>query len=299
MKITYPIYIPSRGRADLFQHTGHYLGLDGVSFRVVVEPQEEAAYVSRFGAEAVLTLPESDRGLAFARNWIKDHAAAEGHLRHWQLDDNIRGFWRRWNTSKIRCDAHLALGACELFTDRYVNVGISGLNYYMFAADKARFPPFTLNVHVYSCMLIRSDLPYRFRGLNEDVDFCLQILSSGTLCSILLNAFLAWKTRTMKTKGGMTASYFKGGRLKMARELERRWPGVVTTGRRFQRPQHIVKGAWRGFDTPLIPRPDLDLAALPAVDEFGARLVQLRPPKTDTLLPFVETWPAYREDPTP
>ncbi len=58
----------------------------------------------------------------------------------------------------------------------------------------------------------------------------------------------------MKMKGGNTDELYKGnGRLAMAKELERNWPGIVTTRVRFGRPQHVVKNSWRDFKTPLIP----------------------------------------------
>ena len=63
----------------------------------------------------------------------------------------------------------------------------------------------------------------------------------------------------MTMKGGNADVLYKGdGRLKMARSLERLWPGVVTVNRRFDRPQHIIKDAWGKFDTELIRRKDID-----------------------------------------
>jgi hypothetical protein len=261
----------------------------GVPFHLVVEPQEVEDYRRAYPGASVLALPESGRGLVYSRNWIHDHAIASGAERHWQIDDNILGFWRRWKARKIRCHAGLALSACETFTERYSNVGLSGLNYYMFAVNKAKQPPFVRNVHVYSCTLVNHAMPYRYRGFyNEDVDLCLQVLSGGW-CTILLNAFLAWKSTTMQVSGGQTDSVYRGdGRLKMARALERAWPGVVSTQRRFQRPQHVVKGSWRGFDTPLLLKPEVDLSALPAVDEMGMTLVQRKEVKSESIRALVE-----------
>ena len=69
----------------------------------------------------------------------------------------------------------------------------------------------------------------------------------------------------------------------MARSLERKWPGVVETKRRFQRPQHVVKNQWRRFDTPLKLKSEIDLAALPKVDEYGMRLTKIRDIKSPEL----------------
>ena len=145
-------------------------------------------------------------------------------------------------------------------------------------------PPFYLNSRVYSCTLVLNRLPHRWRGrYNEDTDLCLQVLADGW-CTVLVNAFLTQKARTMTIKGGNTAALYQGdGRLKMARSLERLWPGVVKTSRRFQRPQHVVYDAWRRFDTPLRLKPGVDLAQLPPVDDYGLRLAQVAEIKSESL----------------
>lgn len=285
----YPVYVPSAGRYENCM-TAKFLEADGVPFRLVVQPREYDLYRARHPEAEILTLPwDNDptkkNGLLLARCWIRDHSIAEGHARHWQLDDNIQGIWRRWKARKIRCNAALGLRACEVFTDRYDNVGVSGLNYYMFAPNRREVPPYFRNVHVYSCTLIWNEMPYRWRlNYNDDTDLCLQVLSGG-LCTILLNAFLAWKMTTMTCKGGNTDELYKinDGRLTMSRTLERRWPGIVETRRRFQRPQHVVRDSWKAFDTPLRLREGVDLSALPLVDEMGMELTQTREVKSPTL----------------
>lgn len=275
----YPVYIPSKGRAAT-PLTARMLERDGVPFFVVVEPQERDEYARAVGAERVLVLPFSNLGQGSipARNWIKDHATAAGHARHWQLDDNIEYCRRLYRGKRIERDSGVALRVVEDFADRYENVAIAGLNYTMFVfpSGKRGIPPYFLNVHVYSCSLVLNSAPLRWRGrYNEDTDLCLQALAAGW-CTVLVNAFQCHKIATMVMKGGNTAELYKGdGRLKMARALERAWPGVVSVGRRFKRPQHVVRDSWGKFDQPLRLRPDVDLAALPAVDEYGLRLRQV------------------------
>jgi hypothetical protein len=285
----YPVYIPSKGRADVC-YTAKCLVADGVPFYLVVEPQEEALYRTEFPDAHFLILPWSgddqtrrdfclhhsieNGGLIAVRNWIKEHATAAGFERHWQLDDNIRCFYRRYKVKRIYCDAGIALRVCEDFTDRYENVAISGLNYSMNVPDR-RYTPLQINCHVYSCTLILNSLPFQWRlAYNDDTDMCLQVLAAGW-CTLLLNTFLAAKIKTMTVKGGNTAALYQGdGRLRMARSLERMWPGVVTTKRRFQRPQHIVKDEWTRFDTPLRLKPGIDLTQLQP-NEYSMSLVQV------------------------
>jgi hypothetical protein len=102
----------------------------------------------------------------------------------------------------------------------------------------------------------------------------------------------------MEMKGGMTDSnensYRGDGRLKMARTLERRWPGVVTTRRRFQRPQHVVKANWAYFDTPLRLKPGINLGSL-AANEYDLELVSVKETQSDRLKGFVSDWAAEHE----
>lgn len=273
----YPIYIPSKGRASLTQClTPRFLRRDDVPFYLVIEKQEYAAYAKLFGEQCLLTLPFSNRGLIAARNWIKDHATAAGHERHWQLDDNIRCIYRRWRARRIPCNAGPALAAVEDFVDRYENIALAGLNYKMFLPDRERHPPFVLNAHVYSCTLVLNSLPNRWRlRYNDDTDLCLQVLADGW-CTILVNAFVIEKIRTMVISGGNTTDLYQGdGRLRMARSLERVWPRVVSVRRRFQRPQHYVYDSWKRFDTPLRRKPNVKIPDTP--DEYGLRLLQVTP----------------------
>jgi hypothetical protein len=288
----YPVYIPSKGRADVC-YTAHCLLTAGVPFYLVIEPTEADTYTAQFGTERLLLLPFHDLGLGSipARNFIWEHAKSTGAERHWTLDDNIRYFKRRYRAKRLYCDAGIALRVCEDFTDRYENIAISGLDYEMFVPDNERVLPVQINCHVYSCMLILNSLPYRWRGrYNEDTDLCLQVLANSW-CTVLLNTFVIHKMHTMHMKGGNTDTLYQGdGRLRMARSLERMWPGVVKTDRRFQRPQHKVKDDWKRFDTPLRLKPGIDLAQLQP-NEYGMSLVQVTEEiKSPRIQGLLDTW---------
>jgi hypothetical protein len=257
---------------------------------LVVEAQEADKYAAQFGEECILVLPFSNRGSVIpARNWIKEHSTKEGHERHWQLDYNIRGFKRWYKGDRIKCRAGVALRVPEDFTDRYENIAIAGLNYEMFAVGKTS-GPYYLNCHVYSCSLILNSIPHEWRGkYNEDTDLCLQVLADGW-CTILFNVFLARKMWTMQFSGGNTDELYRedDGRLKMARSLERMWPGVVHTGRRFQRPQHVVHDAWQKFDTPLKRKPGLKLGD--GTNEYGMELEQRKTIRSTDVKKILRSW---------
>jgi len=285
MRPRYPIYVISKGRADCCL-TAQFLQTDRTPFRIVVEPQEFNAYAAAFDRRLILELPFSNLGLGSipARNWVWEHAKQAGFERHWILDDNIRNIVRMFRGHRIVCDSSLALAITEEFIDRYENVGIGGLNYEMFIKPGGNANAYARNIHVYSCLLIRNDLPYRWRGrYNEDTDLCLQVLSGG-FCTVLMNLFLIAKVATMSMKGGNSAELYKGdGRLKMARSLERLWPGVVVTKRKFQRPQHYIKPSiWKCFDTPLKLKATVDAKALKD-KTYPMKLVAVKPVRSERL----------------
>jgi hypothetical protein len=281
----YPIYIPTKGRHEpLLALTARFLMRDKCPFRLVVEPQEAEAYSKLVGDERVLVLPFSNLGQGSipARNWIWEHALSEGHERHWVIDDNCRDVRRLYRGRRIPARAGIGFRACEDFTDRYENIAISGLNYQMFVTARTK-TPFFVNAHVYSCILILSSLPYRWRGrYNEDTDLCLQALA-GDWCTVLLNAFMIDKMPTMKVRGGNTDQLYADvdSRLEMARSLERMWPGVVRVDRRYGRPAHVVD--WKRFKQPLKLKPDVDLKAMPKIDERGMQLKATRDIKSEKL----------------
>ena len=291
LKPRYPVYVPSKGRS-VQGLTAKCLLADETPFSLVVEPGEEAVYRKAFPAAKILVLPEDNMGLLGSRRWIRAHSEAAGAERHWELDDNIYGFWRCGRGKRIPCNASVALRVCEDFTDRYSNIGISGLNYEMFAPPQSTRQPFRVNVHVYSCMLIWNRMPYNWRlRYNDDTDLCLQILAGG-LCTVQLNAFLAKKQTTLVSSGGNTDDLYQGdGRLKMARSLERVWPHVVKTNRRFGRPQHVVRASWTRFTTPLKLKPGIDLSKIPPND-YGLKLKVKRRSKS----PQFAAWVKQQQD---
>lgn len=280
-KPQYPVYIISKGRHDVCYTASRFVD-DGVEFRLVVEPQEEHLYRELYG-DRVLVTPFSNLGQGSipARNFVWEHSIKRGAKRHWIYDDNIRHV-RRWHKGKrIPCNANPAMRVIEDFTDRYENIGISGMVYTMFQIEK--MPPYNLNCHVYSCLLIDNAMPFRWRGrYNEDTDLCLQVLSSG-LCTVNFNVFGIEKMVTMTMKGGnMDELYKDDGRLVMARSLERVWPGVVQTKRLYGRPQHYVN--WRKFDNELIRRKDIDWSKLTKdPNEYGMKIRVKKELKSDEL----------------
>jgi hypothetical protein len=275
MNPRYPVYIISKGRHES-RLTVKSLEEIGVPYRIVVEPQEYDLYASVINPDNILVLPFSNlgRGSIPARNWVWEHSIEEGHERHWILDDNIRHFYRMNRGERLRVKTGAGFRAIEDWTDRYENVALSGMQYQTFgvrAPTDACRKPFLLNTRIYSCILIKNDIPFRWRGrYNEDTDLSLCVLKAGW-CTALFYAFLCGKTATMTMKGGNTEDLYKqqakyDGRLEMARHLQAQHPDVVRVDKRWGRWQHVVD--YRPFARNRLRRkPDVPVANGP--NEYG------------------------------
>tara|TARA_Y100000310_G_C20525996_1_gene736060 strand:- start:22 stop:864 length:843 start_codon:yes stop_codon:yes gene_type:complete len=242
MNPEYPVYIISKGRWQ-GRLTSKALERMNVPYHIVVEPQEYENYASVINSDKICVLPFSDLGQGSipARNWVWEHSISSGAEKHWILDDNIEAFNRLNRNMKPEVHTGAIFKAAEDFVDRYENVAISGFNYYSFCKSTDKIPPYYLNTRVYSCILIKNDIDYRWRGkYNEDTDLSLRVLKDG-LCTILFNAFLAGKVTTMRMKGGNTDQlYADDGRKKMAEALVEMHPDVARVTKKFGRWHHQV-----------------------------------------------------------
>lgn len=275
MNPKYPIYVISKGRANRCL-TVRELEQMNVPYRIVIEPQEYNEYVSVINPFNILVLPFSNlnQGSTPARNWVWEHSIEEGHERHWILDDNIEGFHRLNHNMKPKVTSGTIFKIAEDFTERYANVGLSGFNYYSFCKTTDRVPPYYLNTRIYSCILVKNDLPFRWRGrYNEDTDLSLRVLKDR-LCTILFNAFLAGKVTTMRMKGGNTCNVYTDNddRLKFAKHLAELHPDVVEVTWKFKRWHHQVD--YRVFKrNKLIRKPDI--AIKDGINNYGMKLTTI------------------------
>lgn len=220
----FPLYIPSKGRYE-YMMTSKALTAMGVRHNVVVEPQEVDLYREASKDLLVNIIPldmsfkeryelcdkhglSKSTGAGPARNFAWEHSISEGHKWHWVMDDNIKCFRRMTRNERVKCTSPAFWAAMEDFVLRYVNVGMAGPNYTMFAYGASKLPLFITNTRIYSCNLIRNDLHYRWRGrYNEDTILSLDMLKAGW-CTIQFNAFLQEKIGMQVLKGGNTAEFY-------------------------------------------------------------------------------------------
>lgn len=246
----FPIYIISKGRyektltADNFENSG-------LDYLIAVEPQEYEQYCKKLGEKRVLKLPFSNLGLGSypARNFCWEHAKSRGAKYHWLFDDNIL-FWMKWINGKRKKIESLndAFVYVENFVEKN-NISIGGFEEPNFVVKPPK-KPFKINCHVYSAMLIKNNLPFKWRlKYNEDVDLCLQVLHNGGSTASCVY-YMANKVSTAdKMKGGNQTELYKGNapekNLLKAKMLEAVWPQYAKIVIRFNRHHHLVN--WRIF----------------------------------------------------
>lgn len=283
----YPVYIVSKGRSWLKKlSTSYHLSSMRVQHYMVVEPDELKVYQENFSGEYCTVIPldmtykeKYDRfmetphttstGPGPARNFCWDHSIAQGFAYHWVLDDNIAGFMRYWGGKRYRVKTGAIMRACEEFTERYENIAISGPNYAGFCADGDDRPAYRLNTRIYSCLFIRNDIPYRWRGVyNEDTDLCIRALKDNW-CTVLFQFFLADKVKTQELKGGNTEEFYeKEGTGHKSFMLVDMHPDITETAFRYGRIHHKVD--YSGFTQELKLRDGVERIDTP--NEYGMYL---------------------------
>ena len=255
MNPNFPVYIVSKGRWET-RLTSKALERMGVPYRIVVEEQEYEEYARVIEPQKILVLPVAyleaydtcdelgdgkSRGPGAARNFAWDHSMNAGAEWYWVMDDNIAAFGRLNRNLYVHVASGTIFRCAEDFINRYENVAIAGFNYDFFAKSRTVIPAYVLNTRIYSCLLIRCSIPYRWRGrYNEDTDLCLRVLKDGW-CTIQFNAFLQEKATTQTMRGGNTKEFYEQeGTLNKSEMLQRLHPDVARVSWKFKRWHHYV-----------------------------------------------------------
>lgn len=95
---------------------------------------------------------------------FEDHSIARGLAWHWVMDDNLAKFYRLNRNMIIPVGDGTPFYVREDFALRYRHIAMAGPAYESFAPRKQKAPPFVPNTRIYSCNLIRNDIPFRWRG---------------------------------------------------------------------------------------------------------------------------------------
>ena len=298
----YPIYVISKGRSETCK-TSIHLSQMNVPHNVVVEPDEVLLYKSNLDLNYanVIELDMSYKdtydtfseigenmgtGSGPARNFCWEHSIDNGYKWHWLMDDNaVEGFFWMYQNTKVKCRSWSFFDAINDFVDRYDNLAIAGLNYSSLCKMMDYTPPYVMNTRIYSFLLIRNDIPYRWRGrYNEDTDLSLRVLKGGW-CTVLFNSFLAGKITTQKMKGGNTDTIYKEGTLGKSEMLKQMHPDVTEVTWKFNRWHHQVD--YSGFKQKL--NPIVNISKLLEVNNYGMKIIHTEEELTSDYKPFLES----------
>ena len=289
MNPNFPIYVVSKGRWES-RLTNRALEAMGVPHKIVIEESEVPQYSGVISRDKILVLDKKfqrdydtcddlgdakSKGPGPARNFAWEHSISIGATWHWVMDDNIRCFYRLINNHKIRAGDGTIFLCMEVFVERYENVSMAGPDYDFFAPRKVKVPPLVLNTRIYSCNLIRNDLPYRWRGrYNEDTDLSLRMLKDGW-CTVQFYAFLQKKIATQMMKGGCNEIFYSiEGTLPKSRMQIAMHPDVSRMVYKFRRWHHHVD--YRPFKgNKLKLKLGIDLAKLKP-NEYGMTLRRIK-----------------------
>jgi hypothetical protein len=286
MNPKHPIYIVSKGRWES-RLTAKSLDEMKVPYFMVIEEQEYDNYAEVIDKQKLLILPrkfldeydtfddlgfQKSKGPGAARNFAWEHSITLGATYHWVMDDNISGFCRLNHNQQYLVKTGGIFRAAEDFAERYKNVSQAGLEYRFFSGGKRRFkPPYRLNTRIYSCILNKNDVPYRWRGrYNEDTDLSLRMLKGGW-ATILFHCFTQNKAATQTVKGGNHADFYeKEGTLPKSEMLVKMHPDITKLVERWGRWHHEVDYS-QFKNIPLIKKEGLVIPK--QINEYGMKLV--------------------------
>lgn len=243
--VSYPVYVPSKGRADR-KITTKFLEEAGIPFYVVVEPQDAAAYREHYAADHILVMEKNDQGIAYVRNFCKRHSEEAGDKFHWQIDDNIYYVGYRSKDKNHKASPVVVLGLAETMVNKFENVGGASLTHIMFAFAKKH--SVDVNKQVYTCALFRNNVSSQWRpDVIEDTDYSLQLLQEG-YTTILLNRLIMNKVATGLIKGGNTEISHGGNRrLLRSQKLSEYYPGWFKVTEQYGRVKIAPSRIWRTF----------------------------------------------------
>ena len=285
MNPKFPIYIVSKGR---WNNGLTYKALDymKVPYKIIVESDEYDKYAKIIDSKNILVTPEKYKkeydtfwhdndtriGPGASRNYAWDHSIDAGYEYHWVMDDNLDAFHRLNRNIKAEVTSGTIFRCMEDFVTRYENIALSGPNYYSFCKSTDAVPPYVLNTRIYSCLLIKNNIPYRWRGrYNEDTDLSLRVLKDGWV-TLQFNAFLQGKVTTQRMNGGNHEQFYsKDGTYLKSKMLADMHPDVAKVVWRFNRWHHHVD--YRPFKNNKLKKKDIEIPH--KINNYGMRLIEL------------------------
>ena len=295
----FPIYVVSKGRPQL-EGTSKYLSRMEVYHYIILEEQDLEEYKKHNTSKYLrfLILPDKYKkeydvfwedddprtGPGPARNFAWEHSMQKDYKWHWVMDDNAtEGFHWIYQNNKIKVRTGAFFRALEDFTLNINNIAIAGLNYTKFVKSTDKVPPYVHNTRIYSFLLIRNDIDYRWRGrYNEDTDLSLRVLKDGWN-TIQYNVFTAGKATTQTNTGGNTEEFYaQEGTSPKSQMLKDMHPDDVSIVYKFHRCHHSVN--YKKYQRPLCFKTQTNKGD----NNYGMYLVNTQEKETKNTKTFLE-----------
>lgn len=171
------IFIPTKARYNNCKTAG--LLSNYKSVYLVVEPQEQHLYKSKYPNSNIIVLPQNNKGIVYVRNYIKKYTEQNNIKEYWQLDDDITTLYCRKGTKLIK-DNNALIKAQQQFNELGISLGSLEYRQYAWSANK----PIVLHSFCDSCVYVNNvkikNTYYREQvSGKEDRDFAMQVIKNG------------------------------------------------------------------------------------------------------------------------
>ncbi len=241
----YPVYIPSKGRAETAT-TPKLLEQVNIPYTLVVEQQEARDYIKHFPNARVTVLNESHRGIAYARNAILEYARSDHPGWYWMIDDDIKQFYRLQDTIFLN-DTARVLEDVEKLVNQHQRLAQATIGRKNRTKQKL---PLCWNVSCCGCVCNHADRVGTYREhVQEDTDMSLQVVSAGYMTVQFNHIVLSTPLRGQNT-GGLQEAYARKDPLEWSQNLVNIWGSAIC---RIKKTKSAVKVHvnWDYFPSPL------------------------------------------------
>jgi len=233
----YPVFIPTKGRfarrrkiVDLCLESGHYPTL-------VVEEQELSSYQKTYSEDVLYSvLPDSGRGIAFARNFILDESVKRSEP-IWMIDDDITSFVQIKKDQRFSYLDTLTLHQALSFVEDLVhqnfdkNVFVAGMKFRQMLREVPK-TPITFNRHAVCVVLLNGPIcKVRYRDdfrICEDGLFNLENIIAGRTALISNEIGFSAPTIGASGKGGLEQDYQDGSYIRFTEQCAEMFPQFVS-----------------------------------------------------------------------
>lgn len=226
------ICVPSKSRAEIFaKKTLAILKHTSLPWAVFVEPHEVLAYKKYASKSQIVVLRESDQGLGYSLNTIREHCLSEGVKFVWKMDDDIHHWYSsprvisKEQQGKLLDSVLLNVLGAGLAIGSSLLGGISFPSNY-FHTDWRDFTH--VNKMFETTYIVRVEnwfVPPSLRGYHEEFVASASLLAEEKV--ILRTGKLAWSADLSSFSGGLQAFDRQYEQEKFYNVLERQFPKLA------------------------------------------------------------------------